>query len=192
MKVQNCSNQRGIFDPGRPVSTVLGLAMMFSASQASVAADTGRGVAASVAAAASSVADKASSAVSRVGQTSYTGMPDNMHWEHTHRISRILGTNVLNRHGDKVGDVKDVVLDNNGAIAYVIVSTGGFLGVGDRLHAVPWSALDSRGKKDFFIDIDKASLQKAPSFTSHEWPNFADEQWLSNNRRFYHDWVDKK
>lgn len=184
MKLQNYSNQRGIFDPGHPVSTVLGLALMFSVSNVSMAA--------SASAKPSSVVDKASAAMARVGQTRYGSMSDSQHWEHTHRISSILGANVFNRQGENVGDVKDVVLDNNGAVAYVIVSTGGFLGVGDRLHAVPWSALDSREKKDFFIDIDKESLQKAPSFTSRDWPNFADEQWLSNNRRFYRNWVDTK
>lgn len=162
MTIQTVSNHRGVFDPSHPVSTVLGLALMFSVSHACMTANSK--------AAANSVADK-------------------QHWEHTHRIGRILGMQVLNRQEDKVGEVKDVVLDNHGAIAYVIVSTGRFLGLDDRLHAIPWTALNTQGNKNFIIDIDKATLQKAPGFTSRDWPDFADEQWVSNNHRFYRAWV---
>lgn len=175
----------------RPTGTLLVLAALFGAWQPSMA-QTGSSMAASATRAASSATDKASAAISRMGQSSYGGMPDSQHWERTHRASRIIGTDVRNKRGDKVGDVKDIVLDKNGTISYAIVATGGFLGMGDRLHAVPWSALDTKGKKDFFIDIDKDALKKAPSFTSRDWPNFTDEEWLSNNRRFYHDWSDSK
>ena len=113
---------------------------------------------------------------------------DQKQWERTHRATRIIGTDVRNTQGEKIGDVKDVVLDHNGKIAYAIVSTGGFLGIGDRLHAVPWTALNTSAGKNFVLDVDKARLKNAPSFDSRTWPNLDDDQWASNNRRYFPDW----
>jgi sporulation protein YlmC with PRC-barrel domain len=101
-------------------------------------------------------------------------------WERTHRVSRIIGTDVRNRQGQKIGDIKDVVLDRSGQVAYAVVSTGGFLGVGDRLHAIPWTALQQDGEQNHFVlDIDKQRLGKAPGFDAKHWPNMAEERWNS-------------
>ena len=106
-------------------------------------------------------------------------------WESAHRVSKILGTEVRTRFGEKVGDIRDIVVDDRGAIRLAIVSTGGFLGVGDRLHAVPWDLLTPGPKDDRILDIDKARLQAAPGFTSRTWPNLGDDRWLADNRRYY-------
>ena len=106
-------------------------------------------------------------------------------WERSHRISKVIGSDVRNKSGDKIGDIRDLVLDDRGAIRLAIVSTGGFLGVGDRLHAVPWDVLTLGPKDDHILDIDKAHLQAAPGFTSKTWPNFGDDRWLADNRRYY-------
>ena len=106
-------------------------------------------------------------------------------WERSHRVSKIIGSEVRNKSGDKIGDVRDLVVDDKGTIRLAIVSTGGFLGVGDRLHAVPWDALALGPKDDHILDIDKAHLQAAPGFTSKTWPNLGDDHWLADNRRYY-------
>ena len=106
-------------------------------------------------------------------------------WERSHRLSKLIGSDVRNRAGDKIGDIRDLVLDDHGAVKLAIVSTGGFLGVGDRLHAVPWDALTLGPKDDHILDIDKAHLQAAPGFTSKTWPNLGDDHWLADNRRYY-------
>jgi sporulation protein YlmC with PRC-barrel domain len=106
-------------------------------------------------------------------------------WERSHRVSKIIGSDVRNKSGDKIGDIRDIVVDANGTIRLAIVSTGGFLGVGDRLHAVPWDALTLGPKDDHILDIDRARLQAAPGFTSRNWPNLGDERWLADNRHFY-------
>ena len=106
-------------------------------------------------------------------------------WERSHRISKILGSDVRTKSGEKIGDIRDIVLDANGTIRLAIVSTGGFLGVGDRLHAVPWDALTLGPKDDHILDIDRARLQAAPGFTSRTWPNLGDERWLADNRHYY-------
>ncbi len=106
-------------------------------------------------------------------------------WERSHRVSKILGSDVRTKSGEKIGDIRDIVLDANGTIRLAIVSTGGFLGVGDRLHAVPWDALTLGPKDDHILDIDRARLQAAPGFTSRTWPNLGDERWLADNRHYY-------
>jgi sporulation protein YlmC with PRC-barrel domain len=106
-------------------------------------------------------------------------------WENAHRVSKILGTEVRTKFGEKIGDIRDIVVDDRGAIRLAIVSTGGFLGVGDRLHAVPWDLLSLGPKDDRILDIDKARLQAAPGFTSRTWPNLGDERWQADNRRYY-------
>ncbi len=106
-------------------------------------------------------------------------------WERSHRVSKIIGSEVRNKFGEKIGDVRDVVVDDKGTIRLAIVSTGGFLGVGDRLHAVPWDVLALGPKDDHILDIDKAHLAAAPGFTSKTWPNLGDDHWLADNRRYY-------
>jgi len=107
-------------------------------------------------------------------------------WERRHRASKIIGTNVRNRQGEKIGDVEDIVLDRNGTVAYAVVSTGGFLGIGDRLHAIPWKALQPVANEDHLVlDIDRKRLQAAPGFPANTWPNFNDEKWNADNRLAY-------
>jgi sporulation protein YlmC with PRC-barrel domain len=106
-------------------------------------------------------------------------------WERSHRVSKIIGSEVRNKAGDKIGDIRDLMIDGSGTIKLAIVSTGGFLGVGDRLHAVPWEVLTLGPKDDHILDIDKARLQATPGFTSKTWPNLGDDHWMADNRRYY-------
>ena len=106
-------------------------------------------------------------------------------WERTHRVSKIVGSEVHTKSGERIGDIRDLVFDDHGRILLAIVSTGGFLGVGDRLHAVPWEALSLGPKDDRVLDIDKARLKAAPGFTSRTWPNLGDEKWMADNHRYY-------
>ena len=106
-------------------------------------------------------------------------------WERSHRLSKIIGSDVRTTSGEKIGDIRDLVVDDKGTVKLAIVSTGGFLGVGDRLHAVPWDVLALGPKDDHILDIDKAHLQATPGFTSKTWPNLGDDRWLADNRRYY-------
>ncbi len=106
-------------------------------------------------------------------------------WERAHRISMIIGSEVHNKFGDKIGDIRDLMVDGNGTVILAIVSTGGFLGVGDKLHAVPWDLLELGPKEDHILDIDKTRLQAAPGFNSKTWPNLGDSDWMIDNRRYY-------
>jgi len=106
-------------------------------------------------------------------------------WERSHRVSKIIGSDVRNKSGEKIGDIRDLMVDASGTIKLAIVSTGGFLGVGDQLHAVPWDVLTLGPKDDHILDIDKAHLKATPGFTSKTWPNLDDDHWMADNRRYY-------
>jgi sporulation protein YlmC with PRC-barrel domain len=98
----------------------------------------------------------------------------------------LTGNEICNRYGEKLGHIRDFVLDmDNGRIRYAVMSCGGFLGMGDRLFAIPWSALDlDTEHKRFLLDVGIDRLKAAPGFDKDNWPNMADEQWAGKVR--YH------
>ena len=119
------------------------------------------------------------------GRTTYQSMRDNERWERAHRLSQLIGTEVRDKMGERIGEVKDMVLGPDGNLAYAIVSTGGFLGAGDRLHAVPWQALESDGEGHYTVDLTKDRMENAPSFAPNNWPSLHDQRWTEQNRQFY-------
>ncbi len=107
-------------------------------------------------------------------------------WQKLHRVTKIIGTEVRNTRGEKIGDIKDLIIDRNGNVSHAVVSTGGFLGIGDRLHAVPWNMVQATAGRDFrVLDIDKNRLKNAPNFDPQNWPNVIDERWAEENNRHY-------
>lgn len=107
-------------------------------------------------------------------------------WQRLHRVTKIIGTDVRNTRGEKIGDIKDLIIDRNGNVSHAVVSTGGFLGIGDRLHAVPWNLIQTTVGRDFrVLDIDKSRLKNAPNFDPKNWPNVIDERWGEDNNRHY-------
>lgn len=99
----------------------------------------------------------------------------------------LVGNDVYNRKGDDLGDIQEIMLDmRSGQVGYAVLSFGGFLGVGDKLFAVPWSALtlDTENKR-FVLDVDKERLGDAPGFDKDKWPDMADQSWASGIHSYY-------
>jgi hypothetical protein len=97
------------------------------------------------------------------------------------------GNNVIGPAGDDLGTIDHIMLDvPGGRIAYAVLSFGGFLGIGEKLFAVPWSALtlDTR-RKCFVLGIDKEKLKAAPGFDKDHWPTMADSQWATSIHEYY-------
>nr|WP_305891166.1 PRC-barrel domain-containing protein [Methanolobus chelungpuianus] len=86
--------------------------------------------------------------------------------------SAMEGDKVVNETGDKLGDIKDVMIDmQTGTVAYVVLSFGGFLGMGNKLFGVPLEAM--RKKPDehaFILNVNKERLENAPGFDKDHWP----------------------
>jgi len=77
------------------------------------------------------------------------------------RGNTFIGADVQNPQGQNLGDIKDIVIDRvSGRMAYAVVSFGGFLGMGEKLFAVPWGAFSQKVDKDTFVlDVDKERLK---------------------------------
>jgi sporulation protein YlmC with PRC-barrel domain len=86
---------------------------------------------------------------------------------------------VLNRMNENVGSIKDIMIDlPSGRVAYAVLSVGGFLGMGDRLFAIPWESLVvDEDRKCFILDVDKSRLHNAPGFDKSNWPDMGDTSW---------------
>ncbi len=97
------------------------------------------------------------------------------------------GNKVVNADGQDLGDIEHIMLDvPSGRIAYAVLSFGGFLGMGDKLFAIPWHALIlDADNKCFVLDIPKDRLEKAPGFNKDRWPSMADQKWASDVHRYY-------
>jgi hypothetical protein len=91
---------------------------------------------------------------------------------HLLTATSIIGDKVENKHGEKVGKIKDIMLNiQEGKIQYIIMEFGGFLGMGEKLFAIPFYAFKvNPDKKDFILDIEKEFLEKAPGFEKGHWP----------------------
>jgi sporulation protein YlmC with PRC-barrel domain len=101
--------------------------------------------------------------------------------------STLKGDSVLNASGDDLGHIEEIMLDvGRGQIAYAVLSFGGFLGMGSKLFAVPWSALILDADRECFVlDIPKERLETAPGFDKDQWPSMADPRWQSEIDRYY-------
>lgn len=101
--------------------------------------------------------------------------------------STLEGDHVFNLQGEKLGSIKEFMLDiENGKVRYVVMSFGGFLSVGEKLFAVPWDVLtvDVENKR-FLMNVDKDRLKDAPGFDPEHWPNMADATFAERVNAYY-------
>lgn len=86
------------------------------------------------------------------------------------RAKKVLGTSVKNRRGKKIGEIEDIVLDKqSNNIMFAIVSFGGFLGLGEKYHPLPWAALDYDEQSDgYIVDVSEETLRCAPAGSIEE------------------------
>jgi sporulation protein YlmC with PRC-barrel domain len=114
----------------------------------------------------------------------------------TWKCTELKGFDVKTPSGEKLGDVKEIALDASGRINYVVLSVGGFLGLGERLVAVPWDALkfSAEGEKGDKADTRKITLAttkdqlgNAPQFKTGKdsFPEMCDPVWMTRMYEFY-------
>lgn len=99
----------------------------------------------------------------------------------------LIGNAVMNHQGETLGEIEDIMLDvPRGRIAYAVMSAGGFLGIGEKLFALPWSALTlDTDRKCFLLDADKERISNAPGFDKDHWPSQADTSWQDEINSYY-------
>ena len=94
------------------------------------------------------------------------------HTGHTEaiRATRVIGTDVYNTAGEKIGTIEDVMLDKtSNGIMFAVIGFGGFLGIGEKYHAVPWASLDyEKSRGGYVVPFTREQLEGAPAHTIEE------------------------
>jgi sporulation protein YlmC with PRC-barrel domain len=101
--------------------------------------------------------------------------------------SRVEGTSVMNTAGEKLGSIENVMIDKlTGKVAYAVMSFGGFLGIGDRHHPLPWNVLKYDTNLDgYVVNLDKKMLEAAPTYATDERVDWADRDWARRVHDYY-------
>ncbi len=97
------------------------------------------------------------------------------------------GDAVVNTGGENLGHIEEIMFDvASGRIAYAVLSFGGILGMGDKLFAIPWEALQlDTDNHRFILNVPKEKLERAEGFDKNNWPDFADREWASRTHEQY-------
>jgi sporulation protein YlmC with PRC-barrel domain len=101
--------------------------------------------------------------------------------------STLTGDPVRNPQNEDLGKVEELMIDlDDGRVAYCVLSFGGFLGMGNKLFAVPWGAMTlDTANHAFVLDVPKERLKEAPGFDKDHWPDLTDEDVRSEIYGFY-------
>jgi sporulation protein YlmC with PRC-barrel domain len=102
--------------------------------------------------------------------------------------SSLTGTNVHNLHGDSLGSIKDLMIDlETGNVLYVVLSHGGFLGIGDDYFAVPMQAFvfSDNDDDDIKLDVEDDVLDNAPGFNKNNWPSTSSDDFTNTVYEHY-------
>lgn len=105
---------------------------------------------------------------------------------HSNKASGLLGMEVRNRDNQKLGEIKDLVLESPSKVSYAVLAVGGFLGLGEKLIALPPNAFHVADDGNYLVlDADKNKIQAAPGFPATAWPSPNDPEfakfWTSKN-----------
>jgi hypothetical protein len=100
---------------------------------------------------------------------------------------KVAGTPVYNRDGERLGTIEDLMLDkHSGRVAYAVMGFGGFLGIGEKVHPLPWSVLRyDTAMGGYVVALDRDRLEGAPAYgpgdapdwTSRDWGRRVDDYW---------------
>ncbi len=105
------------------------------------------------------------------------------------RASKIIGMEIKDQQGVKVGKIRDMLVDpqESGRIIFAVVDPSRSLEFGhDRFIAVPFTALSRSATEHYYVlNLTRDKLRKAPSFDEDHWPNLADRSWSEDVYRFY-------
>jgi sporulation protein YlmC with PRC-barrel domain len=109
--------------------------------------------------------------------------------ETTNLISseKVSGTNVYNTAGESIGEIHDVMIDKlSGKVAYAVMSFGGFLGMGEKYHPLPWSLLKyNPAQGGYVVNLSKSQLEGAPAYAEDTDPNWGDRAYETKVHDYY-------
>ena len=99
----------------------------------------------------------------------------------------VRGAMVYNPAGESLGDIYDVMIDkDSGKIIYALMSLGGLLGIGRKLHPLPWSVLKYGPEiGGYVVTLSKSQLEAAPNYPVEFLPDFSDRDREAELHRYY-------
>jgi len=100
---------------------------------------------------------------------------------------KVESTAVYDRRGERLGTVHHLMIDKyTGQVAYAVMSFGGFVGIGESYHPLPWKMLtyDTR-LAGYVVDLDRKRLEGAPSYTSRQMPDWSDRSYTGRIDRYW-------
>jgi hypothetical protein len=102
--------------------------------------------------------------------------------------SKVNGTKVYNQEGEALGSIYDVMLDKqSGHVVYAVMSFGGFLGIGEKYHPLPWDELTySTAHDGYVVNLDKGVLENAPSYGTSDIPDWSSPTYRTGIDVYYH------
>jgi len=109
----------------------------------------------------------------------------------THELiaaEKVEGTRVYNGAGDQLGTVDEIMIGKrSGKVAYAVMSFGGFLGIGERYHPLPWNVLTyDESKGGYVVNMNEEQLKSAPHFAREEIdPYFSRREEMDRLHTFY-------
>jgi sporulation protein YlmC with PRC-barrel domain len=102
--------------------------------------------------------------------------------------SSLVGNKVRNEQNEDIGSIEEVMIDiDNGRIAYMVLSFGGFLGLGDKLFAIPYDLLRiDLVNEEFVLNVEKSVLENAEGFDKDNWPDtINDKEYINKLYAYY-------
>ena len=110
------------------------------------------------------------------------------------RASDLVGSDFRNLQDQALGEIEDVVLDgSNARISYLLVSTGGFLGFGGDLVAVPVDLVRATPNLDTLVlDVAQSDLERAPELDGSSLHQINKTEWQIENSQFFQGVVSTK
>jgi sporulation protein YlmC with PRC-barrel domain len=103
------------------------------------------------------------------------------------KASDVIGTSVVDPKDESLGEIKELVIDpSTGRVSYAVVSFGGFLSMGEKLFAIPFSTFKHNVTTNkYVLNVSKEHLKEAPGFDSSHWPTMSDEKWNRDIHEYY-------
>lgn len=105
------------------------------------------------------------------------------------KTKEIIDVEVKNLQEEDLGTIEEIIIDKiSGKVAYVVLNSGSFLGLGGKLFALPWNAIKyDTNKECFLLDVSKEEFKNAPGFDKSHWPNMADPTFANSITDFYQE-----
>jgi hypothetical protein len=99
----------------------------------------------------------------------------------------VIGVDVKNSAKESLGEICEIMLDKeSGIVAYAVLDSGSFLGLGGKLFAIPWKSFYYDPNEECFIlNVEKEKIKNAPGFDKDNWPDMADKEWGGQVFKYY-------